>query len=86
MPTGFWIKRFLLVYSGTFAVLLAAGLLRSHSLGQSATESATWAGIGTAIFITTRIYRSRRGEHCELCGDTPDGRSGGACELKKYIS
>ena len=81
MPLSFWIKRFLAVFSGVFLVLLAVGLLKDRPLRQAVAESALWAAISTTIFIATRVYYSRRGQHCELCGDTP-GLDGQACELK----
>jgi hypothetical protein len=80
MPPRFWIRRFVVVFVGAFAVLLAAGLLRQRSWGRAAGESALWAGIAAAIFVTTRILRSRRGEYCELCGDDPAGGAGKACQ------
>ena len=82
MSFTFWLKRFLTVYAGAFLVLLAVGLLRERGLARAAGESALWAGIATAIFIATRVYRSRQGQHCELCGDTPATQRGEACELK----
>lgn len=81
MPFSFWLKRFLFVFSGVFAVLLLVALVRGRSLGQSASESALWSAITTVIFILTRLYRSRQGQHCELCRDTPEMREDKACEL-----
>ena len=83
MTLFFWIKRFVTVFAGVFLVLFAVGLLRSRPLAQVATESAVWAGIGSTIFLVTRIYRSRRGEHCALCKDTPEMLAGGANPLPK---
>ena len=83
MPLTFWLKRFLVVLTGTFAVLSAVSLLRGRPPAQAAGESALWAGIATIIFIATRVYRSRQGQHCELCGDTPESRAGGACDPAK---
>jgi hypothetical protein len=53
------------------------------ALGRAASESALWATVASLIFIVTRIYRSRKGQHCELCGDTPGGQQSGACEVRK---
>ena len=83
MPLSFWLKRFLIVFSGAFAVLLGVALLRSRPPAQAAAESALWAGIATSIFIATRVYRARQGQHCELCGDTPETGARGVCELGK---
>ena len=71
------------VFLGVFAVLLVIGLLKGRALAAAALQSALWAGITTTIFIATRIYRSRRGQHCELCRDTPQMRQGEACPVKK---
>ncbi len=82
MPLSFWIKRFVTVFLGAFVILLAIGLLKDRALSIAVRESALWAGIAATIFIVTRIYRSRRGEHCELCRDTPEMRNGEACPVK----
>jgi len=78
MSVTFWIKRFLIVFLGVFVVLLAISVWRERALEQSVGESALWAGISTAIFIATRVYRLRKGQYCELCGDTPEMREGEA--------
>lgn len=83
MKTSFWIKRFLIVLTGTFVFLLGAALLRGRPLHQALTESGVWAVIATSIFIAGRVYHSRRGEHCALCGDTPETAPDQQCELKK---
>jgi hypothetical protein len=83
MPLSFWIRRFLVVYSGTFLVLLVVALQRDRTWARAATESALWAGIAASIFTATRVYRSRQGQHCELCGDTPGSGPDGTCAVKK---
>jgi hypothetical protein len=83
MPLSFWIKRFMTVFLGAFAVLLVVGILKGRALATAAPESALWAGIAATIFLSTRIYRSRKGQHCELCRDTPQTREGEACPIKK---
>lgn len=83
MPLSFWIKRFMTVFLGVFVVLLVVGILKEHGVATAAKESALWAGIAATIFLTTRIYRSRRGQHCELCRDTPQMRGDEACPIKK---
>jgi len=83
MPLSFWIKRFVTVFLGAFAVLFVVGNLKGSAFATAASESALWAGIAATIFIATRIYRSRRGQHCELCRDTPQMQKGEACPVKK---
>jgi len=82
MPLSFWIKRFLTVFLGAFVVLLVVGILKEKAFAVAAKEAALWAGIAATIFLATRIYRSRKGQHCELCGDTPQMREGEACPIK----
>ena len=76
MLLKYWIIRFLVVFAGTFIVLFLVSLARGRGWQQAGTESAIWAGIATAIFIATRVYRLRKGQHCELCGDPPSLRAG----------
>ncbi|HNV84477.1 MAG TPA: hypothetical protein PLF92_12165 [Arenimonas sp.] len=76
MGSAFWVRRFLLVFGIVFAAIVAAHLLRGHELVYSLKESVLWAMISTNIFITSRIYQSRRGVHCALCKDTPEMQSG----------
>ena len=83
MPLSFWIKRFVTVFLGAFAVLLVVGLLKGRAVATAAAKSALWAGIATTIFIATRIYYSRKGRYCALCGDTPQTPQGEACPVKK---
>jgi hypothetical protein len=83
MPLSFWIKRFVTVFVGAFVILLAVGLLKGRVLSIAVQDSALWAGIAATIFIVTRIYRSRKGEHCELCRDTPEMREGEVCPIKR---
>jgi hypothetical protein len=83
MPLSFWIKRFVTVFLGAFVVLIVVGMLKGRAFANAASESALWAGIAATIFIATRIYRSRRGQHCELCRDTPETHPGEACPVKK---
>ncbi|MCF7686989.1 MAG: hypothetical protein K9M98_04060 [Cephaloticoccus sp.] len=72
MQPSFWIKRFFVVLLGIFAMLFVVGLVKGRSLERVVAESAIWAGVSTVIFISARIYHSRRGQHCALCRDTPE--------------
>lgn len=83
MKPAFWIKRFLVVCAGVFAVLFIVGILRGRTPGSVALESAFWSLVTTSIFLTTRLIRSRKGQQCELCRDTPEHTQGGQCELKQ---
>jgi len=68
----FWIKRFLAVAALVFAVLMLIELLKGHDPESALTFSAVWSLITSAIFTGTRIYRSRKGQYCAVCRDTPE--------------
>ena len=72
MKPTFWIKRFFVVFIGAFLILLIVGLLKGRSLEKVTAESAVWACVTAAVFVTARIYQSRKGQHCELCRDSPE--------------
>ena len=74
MGTGFWIKRFLTVLAGAFAIICAAQLLRGHGLAYSATQGAIWSVISATVFTVARFFQARRGQHCAICNDTPEMR------------
>ena len=74
MGTAFWIKRYLVVQAGAFAIICAAQLLKGHDLEYSATQGAIWGVISSVIFIAVRIHKSRKKQHCALCRDTPEMR------------
>jgi len=74
MGTAFWIKRYLVVLAGAFAIICAAQLLKGHDLEYSATQGAIWGVISATIFIAVRIHKSRKKQHCALCRDTPEMR------------
>jgi len=74
MGTAFWIKRYLVVLAGAFAIICAAQLLKGHDLAYSATQGAIWGVISSAIFLAVRIHKSRKKQHCALCRDTPEMR------------
>ncbi|HKY23271.1 MAG TPA: hypothetical protein VJM31_18795 [Vicinamibacterales bacterium] len=72
MGVSFWVRRFLIVLAGAFALICIAQLLKGHDLGYSAIQGAIWASIAATIFTGARIYQSRQGQHCALCKDTPE--------------
>ncbi len=67
-----WIKQAVIVFTVGFAILLIAALLRDRPLRRALNESIAWAAVSTAIFVGTRLYWSRQGRSCALCGDTPN--------------
>ena len=72
MGRAFWIKRFLIVTLVAFAVLTAVELLKGHELVQALSFGFGWGVLASAVFTATRIYRSRRGQQCAICNDTPE--------------
>lgn len=81
MKTTFWIKRFCFVFLSVFSILLVVSLLKERSLERASAESAVWAGVTAVVFVTARIYQSRRGQHCALCRDTPEMARDGQCDV-----
>lgn len=77
MGTGFWIKRFLVVLAGAFAVICAAQLLKGHDLAYSATQGVIWSAISATVFTVARFFQARRGRHCAICKDTPEMQQAG---------
>jgi hypothetical protein len=78
LGTAFWIRRFLGVFALAFAIITASQcLLRGRTLADAALQGAVWAAIAAGLFTATRLYKSRRGEHCALCRDTPGMSDGG---------
>lgn len=72
MGTAFWIRRFLLVFTGAFVLIASSHLLRGRGVGHALVEAALWATLTAAVFTGARIVQSRRGQHCAVCRDTPD--------------
>ena len=77
MTPAFWIKRFFTVFVVAFLMLFLVALLKNRSLGRATAESAVWAGVTAVVFVSARIYQSRKGQHCALCRDTPEMAQGG---------
>jgi hypothetical protein len=76
MGFSFWVRRFLTVLAGAFAVICIAQLLKGHDLAYSVIQGAIWALIAATIFTGSRFYQSRQGQHCVLCKDTPEMQPG----------
>jgi hypothetical protein len=72
MGTAFWIRRFLLVFTGAFALIAASHLVRGRAIEHALAEAVLWATLTAAVFTGARIVQSRRGQHCAVCRDTPE--------------
>jgi len=71
MRLSFWIKRFAVVFTGIFLVLLAVGMMKGRPLRQVTIESLVWSAVATSLFVATRLYHLSKGRRCELCQDAP---------------
>jgi len=76
MKPSFWIRRFVLMGLGVFAVLIVAGIARGRPWPVVLADSALWAAVSSTLFVATRLYHSSRGRHCAYCGDTPETAPG----------
>jgi hypothetical protein len=74
LSTGFWIKRFLTVLLGAFAIICGAQLLRGHDVAYSPTQAAIWSTLSALTFTISRFFQARRGQCCAICKDTPDAQ------------
>jgi hypothetical protein len=75
MNTTFWVRRFLTVFFVAALVIGFAQILRGHPYKYAMVQGIIWGGISSFIFTATRIYRSRQGQHCAMCADTPEMQS-----------
>ena len=78
MSIGFWIRRFVTVFGICCAILFGVRMLRGYTLEDSATYALLWGAITAVVFLSARIYQSRRKQHCAICQDTPEMRDGDA--------
>ena len=72
MGAKFWLLRFLKVFAGIFLILLLVELAKGHGADKALLFAFAWSLLSTSVFVLARLYQSRRGRHCELCGDTPE--------------
>lgn len=72
MGAAFWIRRFFLVW--VFAALIIGGAqaLKGHSLKYAMVQGLLWATVSAMVFTVSRFFRSRHGQHCAMCKDTPE--------------
>jgi hypothetical protein len=76
MGAAFWVRRFLIVFAGAFVVIAGVQFLKSHEIAYSATQGLLWAAATATVFTVSRIYQSRRGQHCSICKDTTEMQGG----------
>jgi hypothetical protein len=68
--TGFWVKRYLMVFGGVTILLVAAGLLKGRVFEDVVAEAMFWSLLASTIFIASRYAKARRGVPCAICKDT----------------
>ena len=72
MGTAFWIRRFLLVWVFALVLIGGAQALKGHPLRYALGQGLFWATVSAGVFTGSRFYRSRQGQACALCKDTPE--------------
>lgn len=72
MGRAFWVKRFLVVAVVAFAILTLAQWVKGRELVAAMSFGLGWGVLASAIFTGTRMYRSRKGQQCAICNDTPE--------------
>jgi hypothetical protein len=72
MGSAFWTKRFLVATVIASAILTVSELLKGRELVAAVSFGLGWGVVSSAIYTGTRIYRSRKGQHCAVCNDTPE--------------
>ena len=72
MSRAFWVRRFVTVLAGAFVVIAAAQLLRGRAVEEAIPHASLWSAVAAVIFTASRLYQSRRGQHCAICKDTPE--------------
>ena len=72
MGSAFWIRRFFTVFAIAFAIIGVAQLLKGRGAGYSITQAAVWGFASALIFTVARYFKSRAGQKCAICNDTPE--------------
>ena len=72
MGRAFWIRRYGQVLAIALVVIAIAQYAKGRTLGDALLQGLIWGAASAGIFTASRIYQSRRGQHCALCGDTPE--------------
>lgn len=72
MGMQFWIRRFLVVFIGAFAVIAIVQWIKGASIADAAVHAALWSFVASVVFVGARLYQSSRGDRCAICNDVPD--------------
>jgi hypothetical protein len=71
MGTSFWVKRFLVVTSGAFALLVLVYLAKGGQLYQAMFDAIVWALITSIIYLGVLRYRIGRNPQCAIGRNAP---------------
>ena len=66
MPTAFWIKRTLLVFFASFAIILLAQYLKTKRPDYALTEAAIWGGFTTLVYMFVLWRKLRKNPSCAI--------------------
>lgn len=69
---AYWIRRFCVAFVVALVIIAGAQRLKGYAVADVIGESLLWAAIAAALFTAVRIYRTRKGQYCAVCGDTPE--------------
>lgn len=72
MGHKFWIRRFLVIFVGAFAIITGVQYLKHRDSRYAIEQGLLWAGITAIVFVAARVYQSRKGQQCAICQDTPE--------------
>lgn len=71
------VRRALYVFLGAYVVLAGLQVWKGHPYSDAFSFASLWAGIGSALFLTTSLYRVNRKESsCPICRGERISQSG----------
>lgn len=80
MGKAFWVRRFFVVWGLALVVIALAQIVKGHEVSVAVAEGGRWGLLSATVFVTARMWQSRRKQHCAICRDTPEMRRTGAPE------
>ncbi|GAA5137195.1 hypothetical protein GCM10025767_17550 [Thalassotalea piscium] len=75
MGIKFWVVRSIKVFLSIFVILIIIEQLKGHDIQNAVMFSLLWSFLSTLVFISSRVYQSRKGVVCTLCNDTPEQKT-----------
>ena len=74
MGNAFWIRRFFAVFAIAFAIISSVQMLKGRGVTYSIAQASLWGLASSFLFTVSRYFRSRAGQKCAICKDTPETR------------